>query len=498
MKRTGIVVWMLGVLGMVVSGCSSNNGAGLFDSSRDIGKVSLKGSTKFDAQKQEYRIAGGGANIWAAQDAFHFASRQVSGDLKLSTAVTFEGTGGNEHRKGGWMVRQSLDPNAAYVDAVVHGVGLVSLQYRSEAGGQTREIQYPIVKIPAAILLERDGDVFTLSVAKADGEFQPVGSMTVVLHDPVYAGLAVCAHDDKRLDTAIFTKVSMKTLGVIPANQRVLESTLEVLDVTTGERQIVRRAKEHFEAPNWSLDGKTLVYNSRGHLYSLPVAGGEPKMIESGVANQCNNDHGFSPDGKWLGISSSAPGKGSLVYIIPSTGGEARLITQQGPSYWHGWSPDGKTLAFCGERNKELDVYTIPVEGGQETRLTTTVGLDDGPEYTPDGKYIYFNSVRSGLMKIWRMRPDGSQQEQVTTGADSADWFAHISPDGKSLVFVAYDKSVEGHPGNKQITLRLMPLSGGQPKVIAYLFGGQGTMNVPSWSPDSKKIAFVSYRQICE
>lgn len=480
---------------MAVSGCSSN-GAGLFDSSRDIGKVSLKGSTKFNAEKQEYRITGSGANIWATQDAFHFASRQVSGDLKLSATVAFEGTGGNEHRKGGWMVRQSLDPNAAYVDAVVHGVGLVCLQYRSEARGQTREIQSPI-KSPAFILLERDGDVFTLSVAKAGGVYQPVGSIAVALHDPVHAGLAVCSHDAAKQTTAVFSQVSMKTTGVIPANQRVLESTLEVLDVATGERQIVRRAKEHFEAPNWSLDGKTFVYNSRGHLYSLPVAGGEPKMIESGAVNQCNNDHGFSPDGKWIALSSNTGNKGSLIYIIPSMGGEPRLITPHGPSYWHGWSPDGKTLALCGQRNKEFDVYTIPVEGGQETRLTTAVGVDDGPEYSPDGQYIYFNSVRSGLMKIWRMRPDGSQQEQVTTGTDSADWFPHVSPDGTSIVFLAYDKSVQEHPANKQVTLQLMPI-GGRPKVIAHLFGGQGTMNVPSWSPDGKKIAFVSYRQICE
>ena len=141
-------------------------------------------------------------------------------------------------------------------------------------------------------------------------------------------------------------------------------------------------------------------------------------MIESGAANQCNNDHGFSPDGKWIALSSNARGKGSFIYIIPSAGGEPRLVTPDSPSYWHGWSPDGKTLAYCAERNKEFDVYTIPAEGGQETRLTTAPGTDDGPEYSPDGQYIYFNSERSGLMKIWRMRADGSQQEQVTTGTD--------------------------------------------------------------------------------
>jgi TolB protein len=494
MRQVMAFACVLAALGMMASGCSSG-GAGLFDSSRDIGKVAFKGSTKFDAQKQEYRITGSGANIWGTQDAFQFAWRQVSGDLKLSAAVAFEGTGGNEHRKGGWMIRQNLDPNAAYVDAMVHGNGMTSLQYRSAAGGPTREVRWYSAS-PASILLERDGDVFTLSVARADGVYQPVGSIVVALEDPVYAGLAVCSHDAKREETAVFSQVSMKTLGVIPAGGRVVESTLEVLDVTTGERQIVRRAREHFEAPNWSRDGQLFVYNSRGRLYKLAVAGGEPKVIESGTATQCNNDHGFSPDGQRIALSSNAPGKGSLIYIIPSSGGEPRLVTPEGPSYWHGWSPDGKTLAFCAERNKDFDIYTIPAEGGQATRLTSSPGTDDGPEYSPDGQFIYFNSERSGLMKIWRMRTDGSGPEQVTTGTDTADWFAHLSPDGKSLVFIAYDKSIKAHPANKPVTLQLMPVSGGQSKVIATLFGGQGTMNVPSWSPDSRKIAFVSYRQV--
>jgi TolB protein len=347
--------------------------------------------------------------------------------------------------------------------------------------------------------------VFTLSVVGSDGTLQPVGAMTVTLRDPVYAGLAVCSHDAKRRETAAFSQVSMQMLGVIPAGRRIVESTLEILDISTGQRRIVRRAKEHFEAPDWSPDGKRLVFNSHGRLYSVPPvelradgAGSRPTVIESGIASQCNNDHGFSPDGKWLAISSNIPRKGSLIYIIPSTGGQPRLVTEQGPSYWHGWSPDGKTLAYCAQRNNEFDVYTVPVAGGSETRLTTAAGLDDGPEYSPDGQYIYFNSVRTGLMKIWRMRPDGSQQEQVTNDEEYADWFAHPSPDGKWLVFLSYDKSVEGHPANKQVTLRLMSTDGGRPKAIAHLFGGQGTMNVPSWSPDSKKIALVSYRLIAK
>jgi Tol biopolymer transport system component len=170
-------------------------------------------------------------------------------------------------------------------------------------------------------------------------------------------------------------------------------------------------------------------------------------------------------------------------------------VTTLAPSYWHGWSPDGSTLAFCGERNGEFDIYTIPAGGGEETRLTTAKGLDDGPDYSPDGKCIYFNSERTGMMQIWRMKPDGTQQEQVTSD-DFNNWFPHPSPDGKWLVFLSYDKDVTGHPANKPVRLRMMPLAGGPIQELARLFGGQGTINVPSWSPDSKQVAFVSYELI--
>jgi Tol biopolymer transport system component len=177
-----------------------------------------------------------------------------------------------------------------------------------------------------------------------------------------------------------------------------------------------------------------------------------------------------------------------------SGGGKQRQLTfAKEPSYWHGWSPDGKTLAFCAERNKEFDVYTITVDGKEEKRLTSAKGLDDGPDYAPDGKHIYFNSERTGDMKIWRMNADGTEQQQVTKDAAYADWFPHPSPDGKWLVFLSYDKGVSGHPANQDVVLRIMPLAGGKARVLATLFGGQGTMNVPSWSPDSQQVAFVSY-----
>jgi len=274
---------------------------------------------------------------------------------------------------------------------------------------------------------------------------------------------------------------------------RAIESRLEVLTVATGAREVVYSAAAHFEAPNWSRDGEYLLFNQEGRLYTLPLDTRAPRVLDTGDATRCNNDHGFSPDGRTLAISH-APQDRSLIFLLPATGGAPRLVTPNGPSYWHGWSPDGRTLAYCAERNGEYDVYTIPVEGGEERRLTTATGLDDGPDYAPDGR-IWFNSERTGLMKIWRMDADGSRQEQVTRDEDWADWFPHPSPDGRWVVFLSYDRSVKGHPFGRDVVLRLMPAAGGAPVIVARLFGGQGTINVPSWSPDSTRFAFVSYRQ---
>ena len=170
-------------------------------------------------------------------------------------------------------------------------------------------------------------------------------------------------------------------------------------------------------------------------------------------------------------------------------------MTEKGPSYFHGWSPDGKSLTYCGQRDGNFDIYAVSVDGGPETRLTTHEGKDDGPEYSPDGQHIYFNSDRSGTMQIWRMKVDGSQQEQITSD-DQENWFPHVSPNGASIVFLTYAKGVGDHPENKDVALRVMDLKSKKVDVLARLFGGQGTINVSSWSPDSQYLAFVSYQLV--
>ncbi|MDR1645682.1 MAG: transporter [Tannerellaceae bacterium] len=281
--------------------------------------------------------------------------------------------------------------------------------------------------------------------------------------------------------------------------QQQVTSVLEVIDVASGSRSVVKEFPFRMEAPNWTADGKWLVYNSGGKLYKIsPDNPGEPQVIPTGIATRCNNDHVLSSDGKQIAISSGTQEDGrSRIWTLPFEGGEPKLITPLAPSYLHGWSPDMSALAYCAERNGNFDVYVIPAEGGEEKRLTTTEGLDDGPEYSPDGRFIWFNSVRSGLMQVWRMRADGSEQVQMTFDENRNAWFPHPSPDGKSVVYISYakgDVAPGDHPANKNVELAIIPSEGGQPKVVARLFGGQGTINVNSWAPDSKRFAFVSYR----
>ncbi|MBL8176278.1 MAG: PD40 domain-containing protein [Bryobacterales bacterium] len=458
--------------------------------SADVGAPAHKGMSRLEGGV--YRISASGTNMWGTSDAFHFVHDQFAGDVSIEAKVEWVGEGKNPHRKAGPILRASLDADAPYADFVFHGSGELALQYRKVKGGPTAEIQTTI-RPPLVARLERHGDVISAEVSRDGRAWSPVGALTLAMPERIYGGLAVCSHDDTVSETALFRDVKVEARGVVV--KRVTESTLEVLDIETKQRQIVRRAKEHFEAPNWSRDNE-LIYNAGGRLYRIAAGGGPPAAIDTGERIRCNNDHGISPDGKWLAISDGSASRQSQIYILPFGGGIPRLITPQFPSYWHGWSPDGKTLAYCARRNDNFDIYTIPAEGGEEKRLTTAEGLDDGPDYSPDGKYIYFNSVRSGVMRIWRMLADGTDQRMFIEGSDSADWFAHPSPDGKWVVYLSFEKTVEGHPANKDVTLKLVPADGGRPRVIATLFGGQGTINVPSWSADSKRIAFVSYRLV--
>jgi hypothetical protein len=464
---------------------------GIFEGHGNVGTVLHAGSVDYDAPNRTYTIAGSGENMWFTADAFQFVWKKISGDVTLTADVAFLTKTGNEHKKAVLMLRQSLDADSVYADVALHASGLTSLQFRDEKGALTREIQSNL-SAPKRLQIARRGDYVYISLGEG-GDLKVAGGwIRIPLQSAFYVGLGVCSHDKDVAETAIFSNVEL-TQPNPATGQPVLYSTLETIAIDSADRRVAYLAQGRFEAPNWTRDGSAFLFNRDGHIERLPVGGGKSTVMDTGFATRCNNDHGISPDATQLAISdNSQEDHESLVYIVPVVGGTPRRITQKSPSYWHGWSPDGKTLAFVGLRNGDFDIYTIPAAGGEETRLTTAKGLDDGPEYSPNGKYIYFNSERTGHMQIWRMKPDGSEQEQVFSD-DLNNWFPHISPDGQWMVFLTYDASVTGHPENKDVMLRLMSLADKKITVLAKLFGGQGTINVPSWSPDSKRIAFVSY-----
>ena len=476
---------------------------GDFDGQTDVGSPKLPGATTYDVGRQEYTISGAGTNMWFGADQFHFAWKKLKDDFILRTRVEFIGRGSVEHRKAGWLVRPNLEPDAPYADCAEHGSGLTSLQFRPAKGADTEEIKLAITNADV-LQFERRGGKYIFSAARYGEPFVSAELTNLDLGDAVFAGLFICSHNGDVRESAVFKDVRI----IRPARpdftpyRDYLGSVLEILDVHGGRLEKLYASAQPFEAPNWTRDGRDLIYNvsgraeGRGRLCRFELAGKQISQMDTGAAIYNNNDHVQSFDGKMIGVSdqSASHGGQSQVFTLPAGGGAARPITPETPSYLHGWSPDGKFLVYTGGRNKKYDIYKIASDGsGPEIRLTTAEGLNDGPEYSPDGKYIYFNSSRSGKMQLWRMNPDGSDQEQITDD-EFNNWFPHISPDGKWIAFVSYGSEVSptDHPYYKQVYIRLMPVAGGPPKVIAYVYGGQGTMNVPSWSPDSRQIAFVS------
>lgn len=473
---------------------------GIFENTLDIGDVKHEGRVSYNPEKGEYVLTGSGGNMWFDQDEFRYLWAPVQGDFILRAEVEFLGEGVDPHRKIGWTVRNTLSSNSVMVNAAVHGDGLTSLQYRKEAGAETLE-SISSDSLPDVVELSRIGGKFMMKTAKKGEPFTIVEVTDVALKNEIFAGVYICSHNEDVVETAVFRNVRITKPA--PENlvqyQQYLGSRLEVLNIETGIQNVLHRSEHSIQAPNWTVDGKRLIFNSNGYLYNYWLDDGKIDMLNTGFATNNNNDHVLSFDGTMLAISHHNPEDdgNSTIYTLPVEGSDnPKQVTQSGlgASYLHGISPDNQTVLFTGNRDGQYDIYAADVNTMEETQLTDTPGLDDGSEYSPDGKYIYFNSNRTGTMQIWRMEADGSNPTQLTFDENFHDWFPHISPDGKKMVFISYGTDVESgdHPFYKNVTLRMMPVEGGEPEIIVHLYGGQGSINVPSWSPDSKKIAFVS------
>lgn len=345
-----------------------------------------------------------------------------------------------------------------------------------------------------------------MRIANWGEPLQSYGSVTMdnIGNNP-YVGLFVGSHNADVIEEARIWNVRVDR--IVPANFNfgsadTLVSRLEVLDIANGNRKVIYESNQRFEAPNYMPGGKSLLINSKGSLWTIPVTGGELTKFNTGFADRNNNDHVISFDGKMVGISHHRTGMfggGSTVYVVPISGGTPKLVTEKTPSYLHGWAANNKEVYYVGRRdtarNSPYHIYKANIDSGMETQLTNfKFGHVDGPEGSPDGQWVYYNGSQTGTMQLYRMKTDGSNIEQLTFDQYN-NWFPHISPDGKWIAYISFPDDIEpaSHPAMKLVSLKIMPVNGGFPKTIAYLYGGQGTINTPSWSPDSKQIAFVSY-----
>ena len=427
---------------LILAASVNGQKTGMFDGNEDVGNPVKKGTATYNPETQEYTMSCGGKNMWANDDQFRFLWKKIKGDFMISATVRFLGKGVDPHRKIGIIARDQLTANSPYVDACVHGDGLTSLQSRHSDTAQTVQVASQSVGA-TNIELQRIGNIFTFSAATA-GENYKTSVKELVLNEEVYAGLFICSHNENVIEQAVFSNVRI----IIPPAKDFrpyrdyIGSHLEVMDVQTGHRKILYSVPNSIQAPNWTTHGKHLIYNSEGLLYKYNLQSNAIEKLNTGFADQNNNDHVISFDGKQMAISNHVGEKRiSTLFTLPITGSDKPVqITSadSGHSYLHSWSTDGRKLIFTGQRKGQYDIWGIDIATKKEYQLTNTPTLDDSPEYSPDGKWIYFNSVRTGTMKLWRMRPDGSNQEQITFD-EYNDWFPHFSPDGKWIVYLLTD-----------------------------------------------------------
>jgi len=484
----------------------SQNTIGVFKNNINIRNSDKKSLTLYNEQSQRYIFTNSNYSKQHKKEKFRYLYNKISNDFILTANFRIIENKVKTNVKIGWMIRESVENRSVYVSASLNENGKTEFKYTKSKDEfqESNKNQIQSLNDNFEILqLERKGNKIIFRAAYFGEPLQLITSYTIEnLPSTILAGMFITSNNSNIDTKAEVWNVRIDkpvTDNYNPNKEGYLGRRLEIINPFNGNRKVIFKKSDRFEAPNWMPDGKKLLFNMEGSLYKIPIEGGKLEKLNTGFANQNNNDHGISFNGKILAIShhrDGFPGGGSTVYTLPIEGGEPKLVTVDTPSYWHGWAPNNKDVVYVAQRNKEdiYNIYKASIEDGKETQLTNfKSGHVDGPEYSPDGKYIYYNSTESGTMQLWRMNPNGSNREQITFD-EWNNWFPHISPDGKWILYLSFpsDIPVNSHPSYKRVMLRIMSTKGGESKVVAYLYGGQGTINVPSWSPDSKYVAFVS------
>ena len=413
---------------------------GLFEGHGDVGTVLQAGAAGFDAQRGIYTVSASGENMWATADAFHFVWKKMTGDVSLTADIAFATAGGNAHKKGMLIVRQSLDADAAYCDAALHGNGLVSLQCRERQGGITYEIQQAAVGAKRLRLEKRGASFLVAGAVVGESPRFTGGSVRLPMEGAFYVGIGVCAHDKDAVEQVAFSNV---TLGTPTMEQPALQSTLEVAPVR-GDRRAIHVSGERIEAPSFAADGKSILFLAKGKMQSIPLTGGTPQATGAGMTNRP--------------VASVS---------------QIRLM--------------------AAKRRGKLNIYSQASTGGRKTWLTNGVGNNMNPEYTPDGTAILFDSDRTGTRQVWRMSAGGLHAEQLTSDA-LHNWLPHLSPDGTRVAMLSSETAPS--EAGQEISVRVLTLAGKTIAVLAKITGGRGTMEAPSWSPDNRLLTFVSYQML--
>jgi TolB protein len=490
-------------LGTAVSvlAAPSTSGPGDFADQSDVGLVTPPGDARYTATSDTYTLTGAGANTWYHVDGFHYLWKKMSGDVDLTADIHFPPVtyrhAPDPHRKGILMFRQTLDSGGIYAAAAVHGSGMTALQYRRERGANSEDIELNI-DVPQTLRIEKRGDAFTLYLSMKGESLHPVGaSITLHLKAPFYVGLGVVSHDPDTVDRVEFRRVRVQAPP--PLNKGVplvRHSTLRTIQTEDQYRRamVIRTGTALMQSANWLPHNSNIFVYEGGHMLAIPyldpAAGGQAQTIDTGSLVDCSGNYGLSPDGQSLAVSCEAVHGGPhQVYVLPPGGaGAPRQVTHGAQSFFHAWSPDSKTIAFTRGSASKADIFTVAATGGEARQLTRDT-LNDGPDYSADGKFIYFDSARSGQLQIWRMRTDGSGAEQITDD-ESRNTSPHLSPDGRTLAFLAQPPGAGDGIGDAAI--RIVTLNDGLIRTLTRFQGNRDSFSMYGWGDDNH-VAFVSY-----